>query len=51
MARFEPERVRSARVGPARATALLTWVAFVAITAVAAYSMFQQILGLFSRTT
>jgi hypothetical protein len=35
------------RVGPSRATALLTWIAFIAITAVALYSTFDQLKGFF----
>ncbi len=34
------------RVAPSRQSDILTWIAFVAITAVAAYSMFDQIRGL-----
>ncbi len=40
-------RDADSRVGPSRVTAILTWVAFVAITAVAAYSLFQPLRGLF----
>ena len=37
------------RVGPSRLSDVLTWIAFLAITAVAVYSMFDQIKGLIMR--
>jgi Mn2+/Fe2+ NRAMP family transporter len=36
------------RVGPSRLSILLTWIAFLAVTAVAAYSSFDQAKGLLS---
>ena len=36
------------RVGPSILSDLLTWVAFLAISAVALYSLFTQLKGLFS---
>ena len=39
-------RDADARVGPSALSNLLTWIAFLAISAVAIYSMFDQIRGL-----
>ena len=43
-------RDADARVAPSFLSDLLTWIAFFAITAVAVYSTFDQIKGLFVRS-